>query len=297
MAQPRNGVECYTDPMKKFLKQHAWTVRIVALAVLLSAFAIIMVRIYASELNNTASVSNSEFVASVASSQAITAQKEREAAEKLAAERKAAEEKAAQQASNNLVASSDLHRDPTKPDVVVNKKNPLLPLSYTPSTVAVSCAGNGSITVQVQVKDDLTALCTAAEAAGVPLSASSAYRSYSYQVTVYNRWVAQSGQAQADTFSARPGYSEHQTGFAIDFSVPGGATLNNFTGTAQQQWLAAHAVEYGFIQRYTDANSAETGYVAESWHYRYIGRENAAAFVASGKLSLEGFWGVPGGDY
>lgn len=286
--------------MKKFLKRHAWTVRIVTLAVLLTAFALIMVRIHVSGLNNVASVSDSEYLASVASSQALVAQKERAAAEKLAAEKKAAEEEAAKQqtTSSNVTASvSDPHRNPAQLDVVVNKKNPLVPLSYVPSVVGVSCAGNGTITVQVQVKDDLTSLCNAAVAAGVPLSASSSYRSYSYQISVYNRWVAQSGQAQADTFSARPGYSEHQTGFAVDFSVPSGATLNNFTGTSQQQWLAAHAAEYGFIQRYTDANSATTGYVAESWHYRYIGRENAAAYLASGKVSLEDFWGISGGDY
>lgn len=286
--------------MKRFLKRHAWTVRIVTLAVLLTAFAIVVVRIHVSGLNNVASVSDSEYLASVASSQALVAQKERAAAEKLAAEKKAAEEEAAKQqtTSSNVTASvSDPHRNPAQLDVVVNKKNPLVPLSYVPSVVGVSCAGNGTITVQVQVKDDLTSLCNAAVAAGVPLSASSSYRSYSYQISVYNRWVAQSGQAQADTFSARPGYSEHQTGFAVDFSVPSGATLNNFTGTSQQQWLAAHGAEYGFIQRYTDANSATTGYVAESWHYRYIGRENAAAYLASGKVSLEDFWGIPGGDY
>lgn len=284
--------------MKRFLKRHAWTVRIITLGALLSGFALISIRIYVSGLGNTVSVSDSDLAASIASTQAKIAQKEREVAEKLAAEQKAAEEKAAQQqASPNANFASGPHRDPTKIDVVVNKKNPLVPLNYTPSVVGVSCAGHGTITVQVQVKDDLTALCNAAAAAEVPLSASSAYRSYAYQVTVYNRWVAQSGQAQADTFSARPGYSEHQTGFAIDFSVPGGATLNNFTGTSQQKWLAAHAAEYGFIQRYTDVNSTETGYVAESWHYRYIGRENAAAYLASGKTSLESFWGVSGGDY
>lgn len=153
------------------------------------------------------------------------------------------------------------------------------------------------IVVSPQVKDDLNALCQAALEAGVPLSASSAYRSYSYQVTVYNRWAAQSGQAQADTFSARPGYSEHQTGFAIDFSTPGGATLSNFTGTAQQKWLAVNAASYGFIQRYTEANVEDTGYVAESWHYRYIGRENAQAYAASSARSLESFWGMAGGSY
>lgn len=274
--------------VRHFLRRHAWSVRVVAAAVVLSMFVSAEVYLYAYRNDLDTQVANAESSADIAASKALEAKRERAEAQK------AAGEAAKQQAT----ASTDSpHRNPANLDVVVNKKNPLIPLGYTPTVAGVSCAGHGTITVQVQVRDDLTALCNAAAAAGVPLSASSAYRSYSYQVTVYNRWVAQSGQAQADTFSARPGYSEHQTGFAIDFSVPGGATLNNFTGTAQQQWLAAHGAEYGFIQRYTEANSAETGYVAESWHYRYIGRVNAAAYVNSRTSSLESFWGVSGGDY
>lgn len=263
--------------MKKSLKRHAWTVRIIVLALLATAFVLAMVRIRVVELRNAATLSESEFAANVASSRAIVAEKERRIVE-------------AQEISNT-------HRDPTKIDVVVNKKNPLVPIDYIPSVVSVDCAGNGTITVQELVKDDLTALCDAANAAGVPLTASTAYRSYDFQSTLYNQYVAESGQAEADTFSARPGYSEHQTGFAVDFRVPNGAKLSDFTGTAQQKWLAVHGPEYGFIQRYTEANSSETGYDAESWHYRYIGRENAAAYLASGKASLEDFWGMPGGDY
>ena len=263
-----------------FLVKHKWSVRIVAVAVLLSAFC--MIQLGFGELDNerVRQVSESDYQAAVAGSKAVIAQRQREEATRVAEETARREAEAATQrtaAAQTPTAQvvGGPHRNPARIDVVVNKKNPLVPLGYAPSVVTVSCAGYGSIVISPQVKDDLSALCQAALESGVPLSASSAYRSYSHQVTVYNYWVSQSGQVQADTFSARPGYSEHQTGFTIDFSVPGGATLNNFTGTAQQKWLAANAVNYGFIQRYTEANVKDTGYIAESWHYRYIGHENA----------------------
>lgn len=193
--------------------------------------------------------------------------------------------------------SGQPHRDPRRIDVLVNKKHPLMPLRYTPTLTPVNCAGNGSISVQIQVKDDLAALCSAAAQAGVPIAASSSYRSYNTQISTYNYWVSVDGQAAADVSSARAGYSEHQTGFAIDFRVPGGASLEAFTGTAQQQWLVVHGPSFGFIQRYTAAGSGTTGYIAESWHYRYVGRATAQAYTASGATSLEGFWGMPGGGY
>lgn len=285
----------------RFLKQHKWSTRIIVLTAIFTAFSMVWLLMSEQDFDSAVHVSESEQQVSVAGSKAAIAKKQREAAEKAAAEAKAREEEATRvKPASNVPVSQTVtgpHRNPASVDVVVNKKNPLVPMSYAPAVTTTSCAGYGSITVSVQAKDDLVALCQAAAEASMPLSASSAYRSYSYQVSVYNRWVAQSGQAQADTFSARPGYSEHQTGFAIDFSVPGGASLNGFTGTPQQKWLAANAVNYGFIQRYTEANTTETGYVAESWHYRYIGRENAKAYAASGALSLESFWGMPGGDY
>lgn len=283
----------------EFLKRHKWSVRSIVLALILASFAMTQLYFYAYQNDLDTRVAIATSSAEIAASKSKLAQKKREEAAKKAAEEaaKKAEEEAARQSQSNPTVSVGPHRDPTKLDVIVNKKNPMVPLSYAPVTVAVDCAGYGSITVQIQAKDDLGALCRAAAIAGVPLAASSAYRSYSTQVSTYNYWVSLNGQAQADTFSARPGYSEHQTGYSIDFRVPNGATLSDFTGTAQQKWLAEHGHEYGFIQRYTDANTSETGYVAESWHYRYVGKAYAAAFLASGKASLETFWGVVGGDY
>lgn len=220
----------------------------------------------------------------------------RETAEKQKAEEaKKAEEAAKAAAASPAPGAASNHRNPASIDVVVNKKNPLIPLDFAPVLGTANCSGGVSIAASAAA--DLNALCDVAAAAGVPLGASSSYRSYSTQVSTYNYWVSRDGQAAADTYSARPGYSEHQTGLSLDFRVPGGATLDAFTGTAQQQWLAANGWRYGFIQRYTDANSGETGYMGESWHYRYIGRSAAADYTTRGVSSLETYWGIPGGGY
>lgn len=170
-----------------------------------------------------------------------------------------------------------------------------MPLDFSPSLGSADCSGY--VAIATSATNDLNALCAAATAAGVPLAASSSFRPYATQIQTYSYWVSQDGQAAADTYSARPGHSEHQTGLSLDFMVPDGARLDVFTGTAQQLWLSAHAHEYGFIQRYTSTGSTQTGYMAESWHYRYIGREIAATYAASGATSLESFWSMPGGGY
>jgi len=188
------------------------------------------------------------------------------------------------------------HSDPTRIDVIVNKKHCIQPLTFTPNTLIISCAGGDSAVIATTAVDDFKALCAAAKAAGVPLGITSSYRSYQTQVSTYNYWVGQGGQIAADRYSARPGYSEHQTGLSVDFSS-GSSSLDSFTGTAQQRWMAKNAHAYGWVQRYTTANSATTGYNAESWHYRYIGRSAAANYHTSGASSLEGFWSISGGDY
>lgn len=226
------------------------------------------------------------------------AQKAAEAKKKAAAKKKqAAPAPTSTPAVPSQGSAAQPHRNPASIDIVVNKKHPLIPQSYAPPLVTVACAGSGSTTISPLVRVDFDALCQAAKKAGVPLATSSSYRSYQTQVNTYNYWVSVSGRAGADRYSARPGYSEHQTGLAVDFQVPGGASLSNFTGTPQQKWLAKNARKYGFIQRYTTANSQSTGYDAESWHYRYIGRAHAASYISSGAGSLETFWGIAGGNY
>ncbi len=177
--------------------------------------------------------------------------------------------------------------------VVVNKQHPLSPLGYTPTSL--QSVGNGQ-RMRTDAAAAFSQMQSAAAAAGTPISATSGYRSYSYQVSVYNGYVAQYGVAQTDTFSARPGYSEHQTGLALDIQG-GGCSLDNcFANTAQGKWLSANAYIYGFILRYPSDKTAITGYQYEAWHYRYVGTELATEMHRLGITTLEEFFGVSGGS-
>jgi len=120
----------------------------------------------------------------------------------------------------------------------------------------------------------------------------SGYRSYATQEGLYSRYVKNQGQAAADTYSARPGHSEHQTGLAADINVVGTSTLyESIKNTTEGKWLAANSWKYGFILRYPEGKTPETGYIYEPWHFRYIGVDAAAAVYKSG-LCLEEFLGI-----
>lgn len=119
---------------------------------------------------------------------------------------------------------------------------------------------------------------------GIKLEICSGFRSYSYQATLYNNYVARDGKAAADTYSARPGHSEHQTGLAMDINN----ASSSFNNTPEAKWLAAHCAEYGFIIRYPQGKQDITGYKYESWHIRYLGKQLAREVTDSG-LTLEEF--------
>ena len=142
-------------------------------------------------------------------------------------------------------------------------------------------------------KAELLKLIAAMQQAGFPISDHySGFRSYETQVKLYQDYVNQDGKAEADRYSARPGYSEHQTGLAFDLI---GTNGNLVTEEKAAQWLLDHAADYGFVVRYLKGKEKETGYMAEEWHLRYVGKE-AKEISASG-LSLEEYYGFEGGDY
>jgi D-alanyl-D-alanine carboxypeptidase len=141
-----------------------------------------------------------------------------------------------------------------------------------------------------EAADALTALLAAAKAQGLTISPLSGYRSFQTQVSVYNNEVATNGQAVADSQSAKPGYSEHQTGWAIDVGGGGCGIEDCFGNTNEGKWVAAHAYEYGFIIRYTTGQEAVTGYRAEPWHIRYIGTELSNELHTQGIATLEEFF-------
>lgn len=142
-------------------------------------------------------------------------------------------------------------------------------------------------------KAELLKLIAAMQQAGFPISDHySGFRSYETQTQLYQNYVNKDGKAEADRYSARPGYSEHQTGLAFDLIGTNGDLV---TEEKAAQWLLDHAADYGFVVRYLKGKEKETGYMAEEWHLRYVGKE--AKEIAASGLSLEEYYGFEGGDY
>ena len=120
----------------------------------------------------------------------------------------------------------------------------------------------------------------------------SGFRSYATQAKLYQSYVNREGQAAADRYSARPGYSEHQTGLAFDAIGTNGHLVEDESAA---QWLLDHAADYGFVVRYLKGKESVTGYMHEEWHLRYVGKE--AKEIAASGLTLEEYYGFDGGDY
>lgn len=189
---------------------------------------------------------------------------------------------------------------PTSVWVVVNKLRPLDPKSYAPPVTTPSIAlrlssGADEMHVSTAVVSSLERLFAAAKSDGVSLRLASGYRPYTLQVNVYGAEVKNYGQAKADQESARPGYSEHQTGLAVDVEP-----LNRkceiaqcFSILPEGKWLAANAFKYGFIIRYPAGKQGITGYEYEPWHVRFVGPELANELHNTGTATLEEFFGLP----
>jgi D-alanyl-D-alanine carboxypeptidase len=178
--------------------------------------------------------------------------------------------------------------------VIVNKQHPLSPLNFTPNDLVKT---HGA-TIRSFAESDFVALMTDSAKQGVNLTTTSSYRSYLYQRNLYNNYVAIHGQTDADTFSAKPGYSEHQTGLAIDFGSSSVVRCNLgscFGQTKESQWLTANAYKYGYILRYPANKQTVTGYIAEAWHYRYVGCKLATEMKDKSIITLEEFFNINGG--
>lgn len=176
--------------------------------------------------------------------------------------------------------------DPSSLWVVVNKKRPL-PSSYTPNLVS-TLGGQ----MRSEASTNLINLVNAAKQAGHNLYVISSYRSYSTQQSTYNGWVSRDGQAQADTYSARPGHSEHQTGLAVDLGG-GSCDLETCFGNTQAGiWIKNNAASYGFIIRYPSGKDSITGYQYEPWHLRYVGMELSTEISKTSDQTMEEFFGL-----
>ncbi len=138
-----------------------------------------------------------------------------------------------------------------------------------------------------ECKNQFIKMAKKAELDGYTIRAISTYRSYDYQNNLYNNYVKKDGTRLADTYSARPGYSEHHTGLAIDVD---NKVLNytNFENTKEFNWMQENAYKYGFILRYPK-DSTITGYMYESWHYRYVGTK-ASSYIYEKGITFEEYY-------
>lgn len=160
-------------------------------------------------------------------------------------------------------------------DILIVNKTYSLPDDYNP----------GGLTDEFM--DAFYQMQAQAELDGIELWIQSGFRSYYTQEAIYNNYVSMDGQERADTYSSRPGHSEHQSGLAADINNPD----ESFNGTAAAEWLKNNCYKYGFIIRFPEGKQDSTGYMYESWHIRYVGEEWARKITESGK-SLEEYFGI-----
>ena len=170
--------------------------------------------------------------------------------------------------------------------ILVNKYNYVtqdyIPENLEPIDTAYARSGMQLVS---EAKNAFEELSQKAKEDDMTILAMSSYRSYDYQVNLYNNYVETDGKQAADTYSARAGYSEHQTGLAVDV-YNGVIPYTSFEETEEFTWMQQNAYKYGFILRFPEDKTNITGYQYESWHYRYVGKEIAEE-IYKNNLTLE----------
>lgn len=175
--------------------------------------------------------------------------------------------------------------------LIVNKTYSL-PESYIPKNTYKKVTSSTTICSSCLVKDAYDAfekMRVDAKKKNITLWIQSGYRSYSYQNGLYNMYVKKDGVSKADTYSARPGYSEHQSGYALDLNN----VNDSFATTKEGKWVNENAYKYGYILRYPKGKESITGYKYESWHLRYVGESLASKLYNNGDwITLEEYFGI-----
>jgi zinc D-Ala-D-Ala carboxypeptidase len=196
--------------------------------------------------------------------------------------------------------------DPNSIWIIANKRRPLQPADYVPSDLVVPDVelrlGSQSeeMKLRAQTAAALEEMFAAAQKDRLRLMVSSAFRSADYQSGLYDRYVKEQGQAVADTQSARPGHSEHQTGLAVDVEPESRECEIEvcFADLPEGKWVAQNAYKYGFVVRYIKGKDHITGYTYEPWHLRYVGKSLATELKQKNYPTLEEFFGLePAPDY
>ncbi len=159
--------------------------------------------------------------------------------------------------------------------ILIANKTYSLPADYNPGDLLEEC------------KIAFNEMKSVAAGEGLEIWNASGFRSYELQDSLYTRYSNRDGKEAADRYSARPGHSEHQSGLAIDLND----ITNAFKDTAEGKWIAENCHKYGFILRYPEGKEAQTGYMYEPWHIRYVGIDTATKIYESG-LCLEEYFGI-----
>lgn len=169
--------------------------------------------------------------------------------------------------------------------MIINKYNNLLE-NYTPTLVELAPEyGKGQL--QVNAASAFVKMADAAKLDNITLFSKSAYRSYNTQNSLYNNYVKKQGQTKSDTFSARAGHSEHQSGYAVDINTT--KSEDNFQNTSEYSWLINNSYKYGFILRYPKNKTHITGYIYEPWHFRFVGID-AATKIYQEDITFEEYY-------
>ena len=137
--------------------------------------------------------------------------------------------------------------------------------------------------------DNFVKMADDARENNLTIKVTTGYRSYNFQSTLYNNYVKADGVKNADTYSARPGYSEHQLGYSADLTNDKNVSFDDFENTDEYKWLKYNAHKYGFIMRYPKDKEYITGYMFESWHYRYVGVD-IATYIYENNITYEEYY-------
>lgn len=182
----------------------------------------------------------------------------------------------------NGIAFIDGHLIVNKTYSIPDNYQPQDPEEPVTTERCINCLEKEVMSAFQLMKSDATSL-------GLNIYIASGYRSYTYQDKLYNNYSAVSGTDQADTYSARPGHSEHQTGLCFDLN----SVEDSFANTDEGRWVNENAYLYGFIIRYPKGKESITGYQYESWHLRYVGKELATKLYNQGDwITLEEYYGI-----
>ena len=180
--------------------------------------------------------------------------------------------------------------DTSKDTLMIVNKHYKLDSNYVPANlVTIEPTYGYQFEIRQDVYEAFKNMYNAAKSDGISMFIVSPYRSYKLQNSIYNNYVAIDGINKADTYSARPGFSEHQSGLAVDLAPKAYMDLDTFVTSPSYNWMIENSYKYGFILRYPQNKEYITGYMYEPWHYRYVGVE-AATIIKNEDLTFEEYY-------